>query len=185
VTRSGCHRGASSKEPVFNVVHAGLDLSRRKLDVCLLSDEGEHLDQLAVAPDVDSLRTLAKRIDEIHSEPVCAVIESMTGAGSPTFGPLDVVRFGRLGDCETRCAAEREARLHRFADHLAGFSVRGRPGMGPATYVSARDVRRPSLPGVQNSLSEATACRSVAAGCGNFKSATSTVLITRQTLGCG
>jgi transposase len=62
------------------MLHAGLDLSRRKVDVCLLSDEGEHLDQLAVAPDPDSLRALARRIDEIHREPVCAVVESMTGA---------------------------------------------------------------------------------------------------------
>ena len=62
------------------MLHAGLDLSRRKLDVCLLSGGGEHLDQLAVPPDVDSLRTLARRIDELHHEPVCAVIESMTGA---------------------------------------------------------------------------------------------------------
>jgi transposase len=62
------------------MLHAGLDLSRKKLDVCLLSDEGEHLDQLAVPPDVDSLRTLARRIEEVHGEPVCAVIESMTGA---------------------------------------------------------------------------------------------------------
>jgi transposase len=62
------------------MLHAGLDLSRVKLDVCLLSDEGEHLDQLAVPPDVDSLRTLARRIEEVHREPVCAVIESMTGA---------------------------------------------------------------------------------------------------------
>ena len=62
------------------MLHAGLDLSRMKLDVCLLSDEGEHLDQLAVPPDVDSLRTLARRIEEVHREPVCAVIESMTGA---------------------------------------------------------------------------------------------------------
>jgi transposase len=62
------------------MLHAGLDLSRKKLDVCLLSDRGEHLDQLAVAPDVDSLRTLARRIDEVHAEPVCAVVESMTGA---------------------------------------------------------------------------------------------------------
>jgi hypothetical protein len=59
---------------------AGLDLSRRKVDVCLLSDEGEHLDQLAVAPDVDSLRTLARRIEEVHREQVCAVVESMSGA---------------------------------------------------------------------------------------------------------
>ena len=58
----------------------GLDLSRKKLDVCLLSDQGEQLDQLAVPPDVDSLRALARRIDELHAEPVCAVVESMTGA---------------------------------------------------------------------------------------------------------
>ena len=31
------------------MLHAGLDLSRKKLDVCLLSDQGEHLDQLAAA----------------------------------------------------------------------------------------------------------------------------------------
>jgi transposase len=62
------------------MLHAGLDLSRKKVDVCLLSGEGEHLDQLAVAPDVDSLRTLARRIDQVHREPVCAVVESMTGA---------------------------------------------------------------------------------------------------------
>jgi hypothetical protein len=61
------------------MLHAGLDLSRRKLDICLLSDEGEHLDQLAVARDVDSLRRLARRIDELHAEPVSAVVESMTG----------------------------------------------------------------------------------------------------------
>jgi transposase len=62
------------------MLHAGLDLSRRKLDVCLLSGRGEHLDQLAIPPDVDSLRRLARRIDEVHGEPVCAVVESMTGA---------------------------------------------------------------------------------------------------------
>src|SRR5207247_9541058 len=62
------------------MLHAGLDLSRKKLDVCLLSDRGEHLDQLATPPDADALRTLARRIEETHREPVCAVIESMTGA---------------------------------------------------------------------------------------------------------
>jgi transposase len=62
------------------MLHAGLDLSRKRLDVCLLGDDGEHLDQLAVAPDVDSLKTLARRIDETHRQPVCAVIESMTGS---------------------------------------------------------------------------------------------------------
>ena len=62
------------------MLHAGLDLSRKRLDVCLLDDDGEHLDQLAVPPDADSLRALARRIEQIHRQPVCAVIESMTGA---------------------------------------------------------------------------------------------------------
>jgi transposase len=62
------------------MLHAGLDLSRKKLDVCLLGSDGEHLDQLAVPPDPQSLRTLALRVDEVHSEPVCAAVESMTGA---------------------------------------------------------------------------------------------------------
>ena len=62
------------------MLHAGLDLSRRKVDVCLLCGAGGHLDQLAIPPDADSLRRLAQRVDEVHDEPVCAVVESMTGA---------------------------------------------------------------------------------------------------------
>ncbi len=62
------------------MLHAGLDLSRKKVDVCVLSAHGEHLDQLTVPPDADSLRTLARRIEQTHAEPVAAAIESMTGA---------------------------------------------------------------------------------------------------------
>ena len=62
------------------MLHAGLDLSRRKVDVCLLSEQGEHLDQLVTPPDADALRGLARRVEETHREPVCAVVESMTGA---------------------------------------------------------------------------------------------------------
>jgi transposase len=62
------------------MLHAGLDLSRRKIDVCLVSESGEHVDELDAPPDADALRTLARRIDEVFGEPVCAVIESMTGA---------------------------------------------------------------------------------------------------------
>jgi hypothetical protein len=51
------------------MLHAGLDLSRRKIDVCLLSESGEHIDQLAAPPDADALRTLARRIDELYREP--------------------------------------------------------------------------------------------------------------------
>jgi len=51
------------------MLHAGLDLSRSKIDVCLLSDRGEHLDQLATPPDSDALRTLARRVEETHRDP--------------------------------------------------------------------------------------------------------------------
>ena len=59
------------------MLHAGLDLSRRKLDVCVLSDEGEVVDEFAVPPDADGLRGLARRLGPVE---VCGVIESMTGA---------------------------------------------------------------------------------------------------------
>jgi transposase len=62
------------------MLHAGLDLSRKQVDVCLLSEEGEHLGQLVTAPDGDALRSFARRIEETYGEPVCAVVESMTGA---------------------------------------------------------------------------------------------------------
>ena len=39
------------------MLHAGLDLSRRKIDVCLLSGSGEQVDQLVAPPDADALRS--------------------------------------------------------------------------------------------------------------------------------
>ena len=77
VKRSVVFANRAPRRPARHVA-AGLNLSRRKLDICLLSDQGEHLDQLVVPPDVDSLKTLATRIEEVHAEPVMAVIESMT-----------------------------------------------------------------------------------------------------------
>ena len=51
----------------------------KEVDVCLLSDQGEYLDELAVPPDAESLKTLAQRIEEVIGNR-CAVVESMTGA---------------------------------------------------------------------------------------------------------
>jgi len=61
------------------MLHAGLDLSRKRLDICLLSDEGELVEQIQSPPDLDGLRSLAKRLDR-HEEPIRGAIESMTGA---------------------------------------------------------------------------------------------------------
>jgi transposase len=59
------------------MLHAGLDLSRRRLDVCLLSDDGERVAEFATPADADGLRGLARRVS---GQRVRAVIESMNGA---------------------------------------------------------------------------------------------------------
>src|SRR4051794_760762 len=59
------------------MLHAGLDLSRRRLDVCLVNDRGELVEHTAAPPDADGLGRLAQRL---RGQPVRAVIESMTGA---------------------------------------------------------------------------------------------------------
>jgi transposase len=61
------------------MLHAGLDLSRKRLDVCLLSGQGELVEEFAVPSDHDGVGGLARRVLE-RGEPVRGVIESMTGA---------------------------------------------------------------------------------------------------------
>ena len=61
------------------MLHAGLDLSRRKVDVCLLSGDGEIVDEWASPPDADGPRGLAAR-GGMWGSPVRGVIESMNGA---------------------------------------------------------------------------------------------------------
>jgi len=61
------------------MLYAGLDLSRQRLDVHLLDDEGRTLEVTAVRPDADALRTLVARISR-HGQEVSAAIESMNGA---------------------------------------------------------------------------------------------------------
>ena len=61
------------------MLHAGLDLSRKKLDVCLLSEQAEIVEEFAAPSDTDGLRGLARRVGG-YGLPVRAVIESMTGA---------------------------------------------------------------------------------------------------------
>jgi hypothetical protein len=59
------------------MLHVGLDLSRRRLDVCLLDEGGEVVAETAVPADADGLRGLAQRL---AGRRVRAVIESMNGA---------------------------------------------------------------------------------------------------------
>ena len=62
------------------MLFTGLDLSRRRLDVCVLDEAGERLLEIGVSPDADALRTLTSRVARLRPEPVSAAIESMTGA---------------------------------------------------------------------------------------------------------
>ena len=62
------------------MLHAGLDLSRHRLDVHLLDERGATLEITAVHPDADGLRALARDTAASHGQPVLAAIESMNGA---------------------------------------------------------------------------------------------------------
>ncbi len=61
------------------MLHAGLDLSRKRLDFHVLDGDGETVEVGAAPPDADGLRTLAARLHR-YGQPLQAAIESMTGA---------------------------------------------------------------------------------------------------------
>jgi transposase len=61
------------------MLHAGLDLSRKRLDFHLLDEEGAAVLAGAVPPDSDGLVGLSRRLSSL-GEPVRAAIESMNGA---------------------------------------------------------------------------------------------------------
>ncbi|MGZ8515076.1 MAG: IS110 family RNA-guided transposase [Candidatus Limnocylindrales bacterium] len=61
------------------MLYAGLDLSRQRLDVHLLDEDGRTVEVTAVRPDTDALRTLVASVGR-HGQAVTAAIESMNGA---------------------------------------------------------------------------------------------------------
>jgi transposase len=63
------------------MLHAGLDLSRRRLDYCLLDEGDDRVEVGAVAPDGDALAGLVRLVEVRHGrQAVRAAIESMNGA---------------------------------------------------------------------------------------------------------
>src|SRR3990172_2717071 len=60
-----------------SVLHVGLDLSRRRIDVCVLDAVGGLVGEFRAQPDADGLRLLALRLPGVE---VRGVVESMTGA---------------------------------------------------------------------------------------------------------
>jgi transposase len=61
------------------MLYVGLDLSRKRLDFCLIDHDGTEVEIGAAAPDGDGLNGLARRLAR-HGQPIQAAIESMNGA---------------------------------------------------------------------------------------------------------
>jgi len=61
------------------VVHVGLDLSRRRVDVCVLSDRGEVVGEFPAPVDGEGLFGLSRRVG-VFGQEVRGVVESMNGA---------------------------------------------------------------------------------------------------------
>ena len=117
--------GATKAAPAM--LYAGLDLSRKRLDVCLLDEHGEKVVVTAAPPDSDGLRGLVARL-ATHGTPVRAAIESMNGARfiHDTMG----YEFSITPRSRTRGSVHRE-------DLAAGCLARCQPSP------LARDCREP------------------------------------------
>jgi transposase len=121
------------------MLHAGLDLSRRKLDVCLLSESGEQLDQLAAPADADALRTLAERIDELYGEPLRRCRVDHRRPARPRHA-----RAGGLARRERRRAEDEgpgAAGLQDRQDRLAGAGQLGQRDLVPAIWLPDPQIR--------------------------------------------
>src|SRR4051812_21544047 len=89
---------ASRRRPV-DMLHAGLDLSRRRLDYCLLRGDGVVVETGAVAPDRDGLCGLARLVALRHArQPVAAGIEAVNGGRVVDDTPGRAGGGGRGGD---------------------------------------------------------------------------------------
>jgi hypothetical protein len=131
------------------MLHAGLDLSRKRVDVCLLNEDGEHVDQLAAPPDADA------------EDPRQAHRRGLSGAGlrrdrvddrcpaRPRHAEQEGwdVEIADAQEGEGPGAAGVQGRQDRLA--LAGGLEPPRPGAGdlaarpPSTSASPRDRGQP------------------------------------------
>ena len=103
------------------MLHVGLDLSRKQVEVCLISDLGELIDRFTATPDRDGLYGLARRV-AVYDEPVRGVVESMNGA---RFVHDELV-CARLGGAGRRRAEGQGARAAGVQDGQVGMG-RGPP----------------------------------------------------------
>jgi transposase len=116
------------------MLHVGLDLCRKRVDVCLISDQGELIDQFPAPADRDGLYGLTRRV-AVYDEPVRGVVESMNGA---RFVHDELVRHGwevLVADAQRvkglaplACKTDKLAwtAAHRGADEMLAVTRRAR-----------------------------------------------------------
>jgi transposase len=122
------------------MLHVGLDLSRRRVDVCLISAQGELIDQFRAPADRDGLYGLTRRV-AVYGEPVRGVVESMNGA---RFVHDELVRYGwevLVADAQrVKGLAPLACKTDRIdARVLAELSVRD---LVPAIWLPTPELRR-------------------------------------------
>ena len=68
------------------MLHAGLDLSRKRLDVCLLSEHGELVEEFSAPPDADGLRGLVRHVGQhgVPSRRLTIAARTRASTRSPT-----------------------------------------------------------------------------------------------------
>jgi Transposase len=72
------------------MLHVGLDLSRKRVDVCVICNEAELVEHFRTPCDRDGLYGLTRRL-AVHGEPIRAVVESMNGS---RYVRDELVRYG-------------------------------------------------------------------------------------------
>ncbi|MBV9281885.1 MAG: IS110 family transposase [Chloroflexi bacterium] len=121
------------------MLHAGLDLSRKRLDVHVVDDEMVTVEVTGVLPDRGGLQALVQRLAS-HGQPVRAAIESMTGA---RFIHDELERLGwevEIADAQrVKGVAPLACKTDRIdARVLAELSCRS---LVPAVWLPAPDAR--------------------------------------------
>ncbi|MFZ0381751.1 MAG: hypothetical protein WCD11_11370 [Solirubrobacteraceae bacterium] len=76
------------------MLHVGLDLSRRRVDVCLISSEGELVEHFRAPADRDGLYGLSRRV-AVYDEPVRGVVDERRAVRARRARPLGVGGVGR------------------------------------------------------------------------------------------
>ncbi|MBM3146525.1 MAG: IS110 family transposase [Actinobacteria bacterium] len=116
-----------------------LNVSRKRVDVCLLDEHGERVAVTAAPPDADGLRGLAERLAG-YGEPIYAALESMNGA---RFVHDELERYGWRVELADAQKVKGLAPLAATTDRIDAYVLAelARRDLVPAIWLPAPGVR--------------------------------------------